>query len=405
MKVILFLPALLVAALLLLAQLDDELSPEAEAFISRIDTSGGSEAYLYLLGIYANEDDSPEKVGRQLLAEYRQQERNDAYEIIDYDESKKLALPTKAFTCGAWEEDCLRNLLESELNTDDLRMKHEILLSRSDRFHDFSEYKTLTMPSVKERIPPYQYLAAAERIKMLSALTLHKQGQSADAILALEDQLQSLRHSLALQDNLIGKLVFVMQISTALDFLSVISSQAQLSVTRINGLSGDEKGLAMAAAREFQMSYAALKEADRHPEFFQIGGNVPGWIVRMLYKPNMTLNAIAPQYTRFERLSFAPASQFAQEVESFDEIGTSALSIRNYAGAKLVHMYDIFDEYNARFLDLDAKIVLFNHLNEGFENARNPYYEDEAPEIFADRACFRGPMEDPRSLRCLRTGI
>ncbi len=67
-----------------------------------------------------------------------------------------------------------------------------------------------------------------------------------------------------------------------------------------------------------------------------------------------------------------------------------------------------FDEYVARFSDFDAKLALFNQVhvfNRGLDSMNNPYYGPETPEHSDKKLCFSGPLEDKRSLRCLRVKI
>lgn len=64
-----------------------------------------------------------------------------------------------------------------------------------------------------------------------------------------------------------------------------------------------------------------------------------------------------------------------------------------------------YDKYIARLLDFDAKLVLFNHLDNNIETAPNPYYNNAIPVMFDDKVCFEGPLEDHHFIRCLRINI
>lgn len=408
MKKALSILILAIVALVLFSQVDDDLSDQATDLIGRLEPDAASESYLYLSGIFAGEDESPALVGKSLLEEYRKLEANESYEVAQYPDAKKLVLPTGEAFCRSWEEGCLEYLFSAEVDAEKLLKDHGILVSRSNRFLEFSEYKTLTKPTVTELYPPYQYIAAAERLKVLGAISAYKNGGTVTAIESLSDQFEKLRKSLALQDNLIGKLVFLMKLSEVVDVLSIVLTNEDLGAEEIPGLSGSEKSFYMIAAREFGMSYHTLKSLDRHPEFFEVAGNVPGWLTRMVYKPNMTINAVAPKYYRLDRLAQLSPVDFAKEAEPEDRLQLSTSKLRNAAGGVLIAISPGLDKYVAHFHDFDAKLALFNqvhHLKLAPDSMQNPYYGHETPKESDGKLCFSGPLEDKRSLRCLRVKI
>ncbi len=211
-----------------------------------------------------------------------------------------------------------------------------------------------------------------------------------------------------LQDNLIGKLVILMKLSEIIDVTSVILSNENLEGEIIPGLSQSEKGFSMIAAREFGMSYHTFKNLDKNPEFFEMGGNFPGWITRMVYKPNMTVNAIAPVYYQLENLARMAPDDFAKHIEEEQSSPPSTSKLRNYIGDVLISISPEYDQYVAKFYDMDAKIELFNQVHyfkKNLENMDNPYYGSEIPQETDGSLCFTGPLEDKRSLRCLRVKI
>ncbi|MBV1913800.1 MAG: hypothetical protein KUG72_00335 [Pseudomonadales bacterium] len=401
--------ALSITILILLAQIDDDLSIEAVNLINQIEADRTSESYPYLIGIFAGENESPEDVGRKIINEYQQLEADASYEIIEYQNSKKIFLPKGDLFCWSFEDGCLESLFSSDVDIASLINQHTILLNRTNTFLDFEEYRTLAKPLINQPIPPYQYIIAAERIKVLSAISIYKNGYPEEAIDSLLTQLSKLRKSLELQDNLIGKLVFLRKLSEIIDVASVILSKEGLKVEKISGLSKTEKSFSMIAAREFGMSYYGFKSLDKNPEFFRVGGKVPGWIIRLLYKPNMTINAITPGYYRLEHLAQLAPTEFVAEIEKGNNAPLSTSKVRNGLGAALITIsLDFLDKYIAMFNDFDAKIVLFNQMHQSGDElikAKNPYYGDEAIEKPNGSVCFDGPMEDEMFLRCLRVKI
>lgn len=403
---IVIVPSILLA-LVLLGQIDDTLSPEAVELIGQFKEPQESQAYLYLLGIYASKNDDPVEVGKRLFEEYKKQESDDSYELVEYEQSKKISLPSGDLFCKVWEEGCLARLFDSEFD-EKLQATHGLLISRVNAFYDFDEYTTLTKPSIMEPYPHYRYLSAAERLKVLNAIGVYKAGAPEEAILALQNQFKRLRRVLELQDNLVGKLVTLSSLAEIIDVKSAILSAASLQTDRLENLTLSEKDLSAAFARELALLYKAFKDVDKHPQFFSTQRKVPSWLTRLVYKLNMTINAVAPRYTRFIHLSKLTPAEFARQVKEEPKQTASVSKLRNYIGFALAETSPEFHFYVAQFKDFEAKVELFNHryhLQRDLAEASNPYYDNEKPEILEDKACFRGPFEDIKFLRCLRTAL
>lgn len=399
---------LVVTVLVLITQVDDDLSEDAISLLNRLDINAESESFIYLHGIFANENENPIDVGKKLLKEYRKLDQDQSYKVVEYPDSEKLPLPQGKAFCRSWENGCIAYLFSPDINAEALLNEHKVLVSRANKFLEFNEYTTLSKPTIGEILPPFQYISAAERIKVITAISLYKNGNPEKALKSLLTQFKTLRRSLELQDNLIGKLVFLMKLSEVLDTISVILSQEGINAEMIPQLSQSEKSFHKIAAREFAMSYHTFKSLDRHPEFFETGGNFPGWITRILFKPNMTINAVTPIYYRLERLAQLAPPDFAKQIETGESVNPSTSKLRNYVGETLIAFSPEFDEYVAKFFDFDIKLALFNqlhHLKREPGSMHNPYYGNEVPKEINGSLCFSGPLEDNRSLRCLKVKI
>lgn len=405
MKITLVLLVLLAGATLFASQVDDRLSPEAQELIRRLSDGGESEAYLFLLGIDAHRDDNPADVGRNLLAEFRQQEANAGYEIMAYDAARKIPLPTGDLFCSAWKDGCLEHLFSSTFGVDEIINEHQVLMERLSMFHQFDEYASSSKPTINEMIPPYQYVSTAERLRVLVAISTYKNGSTYAAINSLEKQLAEMRKSMELQDSLIGKLVFLMKFSEVVDVLSIVHLQSGEQAAFIPLLTAAETDFSQVVTREFGMVYHHLMELDRHPSFLHEIISMPGWLVRVLYKPNMSINAMAPVYTEAEYLMRRTPAEFANYLQTRARYIPSTSRLRNYVGRPLISMPLEFDQYIARFKDVDTKLTLFNqryHHQADLNAAKNPFYPERVPEISPGKACFQGRLEDTRYLRCIR---
>ena len=408
MKKAVFFILLLLAMLVFASQLDDKLDPEVIRLVNKANTAAESDAYLYLLGITANESEDPAEVGRRLFEQYQIHENDSTHEIIEYPESKKLPLPNGELFCMSSKEGCLERLFAATY--DELKAplsKHAVLLARRGTLHSLGDFATLAKPDIAERIPEHNYMARAEMLVSLSAIYAYKQGDTEGAVKTLLSQLSELRSSLEQQDTLIGRMIYIALLSHTLDLLTIIASKAQVEIVKIPGLNESEKSLSVAFAREFAMAYYLYTALDRHPEIFETGGDLPSWIARAFYKPNMTINAAVQPFMRFIHLDSLSPSAFAAEVEASHE-NTESLSakIRNPTGT-ILHRIAMpnFGTYSAKVIDLDTKIMLLNHLTEGFAHIKNPYYPNEGLEVNDGKVCFRGPFEREQFQQCIRTKI
>lgn len=403
-----FLAALLMVAVIVFAgTIDDEVNPEVFAMLNTVENAGESDAYLYLLGIHAPDGTDPAELGRELfdLADHMPAE-----EIIElHEDADRLPKPTDSLFCNSLKEGCLNSLFTTDFDIKKIRLEHNTLIARAEHFYRLGEFRTLTRPAADELIPEIGYLSAAERIKVLEAISLYKEGQSKLAINSLMKQLNELRQAMALQDNLLGKLLFIAKLSEALDVASIIlARQKPKSVDRIPQLTADEKNLQVVAAREFILVYDLLQGLTSSPKD-SFGHKTVRWLIRTVYKPNMSANAVLPQHQRMAHLTQLSSENFARAVESDNVTAPRTPIIRNALGNYLINKAppSAYDKYAIRFHDLDVKIAIFNHLyheKREFTTAKNPYYPNDPLELLADRLCFRGPGEDNR-IKCLRTTV
>lgn len=400
---------LIFSVVMLLLQIDDDLDEKSHDLINRIKPNKESVAYLYLAGIYASEDEDPIKVGKFELDQQNKSMNDDSYEVVEYEDSKKIVLPDKDVLCQTFKEGCLEYLFSEEINAEDLLKKHNTLIARSNKFFEFKEYATLTKPEIAEWLPPYRYIRAAERLKIISAISTYKSGDLDHAVQALILQLNKVRNSATLQDNLIAKMVFLVIIRDVIDTLSVILTQSGEKIDAISNLNQNEKSFFLIVAREFVMSYNMFLDLDGNPNFFSTGNNVPSWFVRALFKPNMSSNLTAPFHLRLDQLTKLSPNEFAKEMDNKNSKSDLDLNFRNILGSVLANTWNPdYDSYVARVHDVDINISLFNYLH----STNNPvssfnvgYYKNSVPEEKEDYLCVDGPFDDKQRYRCLRVRI
>lgn len=409
MKFFLTFIILIVFSSFILVESDDELSKDAVDLIERANSDGASESFLYLYGIFASEDESPSDVGRERLKEYQKSDANEYYDVKEYPASEKISLPGGDEFCWAWEVGCLEYVFSSKVDVKTLLQENKQLIDRSNIFLGFDEYKTLSRPTIHEVFPPYQYVIAAERIKVLEAIYSYRSGNAQDAVDSLLLQFSGLRRMMSFQDSLIGKLIFLMKLSEIIDVLSVILTSEKEVVGFIPGLSQSEKDFSVIVSREFSVNYKYLEKLDSGSGSFEGIDCLKEFILRIMCKPNIKINSLASIYVELEGLAVLSPFDFSEKIEERNS-GLEALSGSKASLNRMIFEipYYQYVKYIARFQDFEAKLALFNqihHFGVGLSDMKNPYYGSEVPREEDGSLCFDGPLEDGYSLRCLRVKI
>jgi len=411
MKIFIVLFLLLFGVIFL--QFDDAPNNEVTSYVSLIENRMEieSEAYLYLNGIAVSEGQDVISEGVRLLAEYK----SPPLVLALFDGGN----PTKGnrasdlapgrdsfFNCKFLDEACF-----SAIAANSESWGHEVghwseYLKRYEKFISYSEFITMTRPSVKEKIQDYTYLVFGNRLKMLSILSLVRLELHQEAFDKLTEDNARLRKHVELADNLIHKMVFVSLLANNLDLLIYLNSiKAIYDFQEIPLLSLSEINMTLPLVREFVMGHDALLELEGSPEIFEIGGNMPYLLVKAIFKPYMTMNDSVNDYSESIRLSTLPSKEFASAIEVIEINEGRGRSFRNYIGSVLneVSMPSYY-KYTARIHDLNCKITLVNKvLGEKEGGLDNPYgtiYGQNKEK--GNLICLGGPLEDVSNFRCVR---
>ncbi len=414
--------AVIIVLSILALQIDDNLDPNARDFLNRAVPAEHSNAFLYLMGISAAADEDPLDTGKQIFQSIQQGEETyirdkQKFSFQSYPEEKKLPLPEGEMFCSGAQVQCLDNILSADFDLEFITKTHGILLNRYRTFLSLNDYRTLTRALMEEPLPAGVYLTKGNRIEVLTAIDAARDSRVEEAIGILMGNLSSLRNHLKQADTVIGKLICLMLISENIDVLSALLLTNNYNSNQpLAPISIDERNFDIPMARELAMIYENYKHMDKHPEFWRSGGNMPGWIVRAAFKPNMSINDIFPLYDlpakhmKLEQQRFASVAMF--DTAHSDSDGAV---IRNFAGSVLNKSVGAtYHRYAARFFDLNAKIALFNEavksgdLQATISTAKNPYYAESSPAYFSDDAkhlCFNGPLKTDLNLRRLRVKL
>lgn len=418
MKFVKFTLIILAIAIVSIAvlQIDDELQPSAKALISELEKNYDStnEAYLYLNGIQAAENDSVIDVGRERTKSYKAAEKylapsdpNITYQ--DYNNAKQLDTPydDNPVYCKLWKERCLESILKGKNKWSVELDFREVILRRYLVFLEYKEFTTITKPTLYQKFPKYQYIGYGNRLRILRELQFAENGKAIDAIKSLLKDIAKLRIQLVTADSTLHKIMFTMMIANNLDIIAYISVKYGVIIdSNIAPLTEQERDWARPLQREFGFAYYVFMHGDRNPELFEIGGNTPSWLVRLLFKPHMTINRVFElnrKVLRFSELSLVEMAK--TKLKTNDEYD---LNLRNYVGSAFIRMTEdgqqIFYDLVTRLNDLNLKIALTNYVINGKKNDLiNPYYgQPEVISVENKKLCLSGPSVDKRNLRCIQ---
>lgn len=404
--------ALFMTILIAVLQIDDDLNPDAGKLLEQATAAAPNDTYIYLIGLDAPAGQDPLQAGKIFFATLQAREQASDINPAEPVRTQQLPLPEGELFCGYRQEDCFEKILRDDSELDDAIAPHTVLLQRYEHFLGMTGFRTLTQPTPEEVYPSYQYIAKANRLVMLRAIRDMRNGNGEQAAANLLNHIAAIRSHLQQADNLIGKMIYAAVLSETIDVLSYVARDTEhAALPSINSITTDERDLHLAMAREFAVGAAVYRRLDHNPEGWNSDSTIPAWIFGMLFKANMSINAMYPMFRDAAALSVAEPQAFVQQIQRRKPFEPKAAYIRNYVGTVLNNIAQpSMETYIGRLLDLDVKIALFNQtIAQGKNTATrqrliNPYYALEE-ETFAseagNRICMKGPLADQNNNRCL----
>ncbi len=356
-------------------QIDDDWNPEAQKWVDEINTEKESEAYLFLLGIDVGENDSPIEIGRKRHNAIIDYQNNLEVEPLNY--NKILLKPDGDIYCQISYEGCLKKMFEQSLIAEKELVKYSVLLNRYDEFLSKKEFKIMTKADYYEPYISLSYITSANRVILLKAINFARNKEIAKSIEALLSNISKLKQSLYYQDSIFGKIVFLGMITENINVISVISNKYNyVSNIKINPISKKELNIVPAIKREFVKNEGVIayllndvNEINRKVVLFSTGGGhiveeteVPEWINKILFKPNMTSNYFLDYVKMHIKLD---GKQLKDNIEysQLKEKNNEKISFRNLYGRKVLRtgIRNINYSYN-RLYNVNNKIKILNKM-------------------------------------------
>jgi len=409
---------LVIVSAVLLLQIDDPPAPGLTRFLNKsVVTHQDNHAYFYLMGIDAPANLDPLTVGKEII------QRGDT---ITSQPVRGLELPTNALfiTEASKRVDALFNAK----NIPTILANNVVLLERYQAFINMKGYQTASTPSLSEPMPSYTHLTYGNRLLILSTVHTAQVSDAATAVTQLTENISSLRLQLTNADNLIGKLIYTTMISESIDALSSLVQTHNIALsTPLAQLSAAERDFEKVMSRELSIGNNVFKTLDKNPEFFQRSAVItseegysdstfksPAWLVRLLFKPQMSINSLYPRYQDIAKLSRLTPVQFAQASKSEQTRSVKTAYFRNPIGQILVNTSGPeLSDYVKLVFDLNAKITILNQTATladqpiKLSSIRNPYYNTiNTAYLTTDKSsiCLTGPSEHDTN-RCLKVKL
>jgi len=244
---------------------------------------------------------------------------------------------------------------------------------------------------------------------ILSALERARFCCPEDAVEDLYILIELLKRYSASSDFLIDRVISYTSINEAIEILSFIARDYHVPTRKLTPLSSEQLSFMRIMSGEFTLSHN-VSSIIFLGEFASL---TPEWVQRVLLKPNMTSNMVVAKYQNAIYASELESSRFQNYLDNSKELDIEYSWLRNFIGSRLViaGQRTSFDEYIGRGFDLNAKIALFNGIlnkritSKVLADIENPYHDIAGQKASIDkenmRACFDGPIEDERYVRCL----
>ena len=305
---------ILILVIVLLLQVDDELSPEATSMLENIEWQKSNDAYIYLLGIGAALGEDPNVEGRLVLAQIRKAEESYAQPSSNdwghYKQRPTIDLPEHDSFCSVKEVDCIASLfIQSDIDLNDplmIEVKH-----RHETFLKLGGFTTMTQPHLYEPFAHFELLVKGNRLVSLSAIERAKKCCPEDAMNQLYAHLELLKKHIKETDTLIGQMIAYVLLNETIDVLSLLIEKYDLTGHPIALLTSEELSLDRVMDRELAFGSSILQ-----PNVFEESYKpLPKWMIKTVFKRNMVTNASAAYYLSVKKISMLPQVNFIDALE------------------------------------------------------------------------------------------
>ncbi len=384
-----------------LLQIDDELKPEAAAWLATTsERQVSSRAYYSLAGIDAPADADMLSVGKTRVTMAQSGVMPDMRGTM-------IALPEIPLLCNVSETGCYSKLFTHPEAIADVLAKHTSVQQRYQQFVVLDDYQTLVSPRQSLFLPRYSPVIAGRKLLHLSLIRQAIMGDPQGAVDALQQHMTHMHRLIHQDETLIGQMVWLSSLSADIDLLAILVNRYSVQVTAVMPIGYLPVIYEKMLRAEFAMNNHHIVTGSG-----DVGGveGVERMFRRAGFKTNRTLNYFYDGYQRLIAMSDLPAKQFLSEYQAGSYLDMD-YDIRNLFGKVMSNMVlPNYAQSLVRYHILNTKIAMMNHIllnpeqpKQALADFRSPF--DGKLLIFSDqgkKACFAHPLpKENQPLVCL----
>ena len=432
----------LLLTITLLHQFDDELNPEITVLLSEVGkkTADGLNAGVYGLGLFANANDDPAEVGREIVEKHKLWKEgllnhSESVNNIDYPEyypeNKKLPLLTDAERpCGDHEIKCWNGLIAKPDVLEPALLNHHVILERYDHYLALNKvdavFSDIWAPNIS-----FTYLLHGNVLKNYQALIALNHGNRQQATEIILTDLGLNREHMKGAPTLLAKMIHLSLIRRDLNLLNMLNVSGNIEhIPEIKELSAKELSMRKPLLHELAIQIGFLelyKDLHPKPRIVSDGSFLSENIATMFFNKNMTMNRTYEYIRSGIDADDVPQSKYESYLKkavlardkSDEEMFKRFDFYRNIIGTAISAFAPPYEDYRGDLLDMNLKIRLMNivtqiPVNTAINDERinsltfeisNPYDASKGPVINHEggKLCYEGPKEvrDINNARCV----
>ena len=311
---------------------DEALDPQVQVWLDYNERSVAAHdnGYFTLMGLFAAPADDPHEVGRKRVQAYElalaATPEAGHLEYEDYPSSLRLRAGEEfQFLCQVEKWACVSRILEQAGTVVAVTEQHRVLLDRYRSLYDFPAFHSTATPGIDEPVVPYHLLDSLNRLLGVRLSLEFHFGSRLKAVEDLIRDMQFLRRLLADSDQLRMKLLVLEMLVRDLHLLAqLFDSHLYLHEYLPNlddilvDLSAAESTVSACVRREFEVLVNLMLTLESTSPL-NLDARLPAWVMKLLFKPNATVNRLLENYQLIDELTALPPSELARKLSQLPE--------------------------------------------------------------------------------------
>lgn len=375
-----FIIALSVYGILLVANRNDQQPSQAyvlltDKILKRQAIPENENAYVFLMGFSAPENESPLEYGRRITLEINEWISKNPYEYYEEKDQSgpKISknLRTAIAACDGYDKTCIESLFVNRKNLENEIRDSQQLIQRYQELIAKPSWVETNIATLYTPFPPYAEVMDAQKVYLADAWLKSFGGHPEMARKAIEGDHIFWRMMLANTDTLIGKMIAVTALrrNYVIGSLAFISAPLSASVPSSwgNEISESELSLEKVYGGEllfsdsfFRKDGSALNLSSAyHPDEFSLMEELESRMLSPIFKHQATQNAQAEYFLSNVKVFNAPLGEYPEIIANLEANKKQGrlptwLRLYNPVGAAMADGASIYIDYHARVADLEG---------------------------------------------------